>query len=127
MNQEPFVDAIRAISDLSASRAGKGALQAFLGVVKSEDPLEIEVGSTVQRASDGKLYCNPQLLKDYGRETELQNLTGELGGLGTVSGGTLLAKKAVCKDLGFSAGDNLILLTKDQQLFYILCKEVLLQ
>lgn len=126
MNNEPFVSMIQEVSSVAARQAQKGALQAFLGVVKSVEPLEIEVGSTVQRASDGKLYCNPQLLKDYSREVTLESVTGELNEVGPVSGGTLDGKPMKTTDFGFKAGDNLILLTRDQQLFYVLCKEVLL-
>lgn len=127
MNNEPFVEAVQALSGFAKRQAERGALQAFLGKVKSVEPLEIEVGTTVQRASDGKLYCNPQLLKDYSREMTLDGLTGELQEPGPVTGGKLSVKAAKTTDFGFKAGDNLILLTKDQQVFFILCKEVLLQ
>ena len=127
MNNEPFVEAVQALSGFAKRQAERGALQAFLGKVKSVEPLEIEVGTTVQRASDGNLYCNPQLMKEYSREMTLDGLTGELQDLGPVTGGKLSVKAAKTTDFGFKAGDNLILLTKDQQVFFILCKEVLLQ
>lgn len=115
-----------------ARRAQDGALQLFLGTVVTPDPLTIDVAGTLQRADEGKLWCNPELILDRDIETTA-GMSGPAGylrsGLETIpiTGGTLDYSHAyVHKPPLFAVGDRLVLLTADQQTFYIICKEVAL-
>lgn len=130
----PYTDMLETLARESGRAARSGGLQLYLGIVTKVQPLEISVNGTPQRAADGNLWCNPALLPDYAREAEIEKPSGVVAasvdcsmgsiskltafGSGRVSGTLTLA------DHGFAAGDTLLLLSRDQQTFYILCKEV---
>ena len=87
-------------------RADQPALGFRFGTVLSAEPLTIEVaGLTVT-----DIWCNEALL-ERPREAEAV-LNGE------ASSGTVTLKKAL------QAGDRVLLLSDEDQMFYILCKVV---
>ena len=130
----PYTAILEACGHEGARQARAGALRLYLGVVTSVDPLEISVNGTPQRAADGKLWCNPALLPGQVRKARLDGPAGTIGAsvdcaMGSISqitayGSGGLSGTLTLTDPGFSVGDTLILLSPDQQTFYILCKEV---
>ena len=135
---DPYTALLRSFGAAGAVQANKGALQMFLGIVKRPSPLEIDVNGTVQRAADGNIWCNQELVIDRNLKTtaEIDEISGLLepvyGQVGMASlsslavyDGKLSTKvEANIPAPGFAEGDRLIMLTRDQQSFYILCKEV---
>lgn len=129
----PYNEMLEIFARAGSERAQSGALRLYLGVVTSVDPLEISVNGTPQRAADGKLWCNPALLPGQVRKARLDGPAGTIGAsvdcaMGSISqitayGSGGLSGTLTLTDPGFSVGDTLILLSPDQQTFYILCKE----
>lgn len=130
----PYTDMLETFARESERRAQDGSLQLYLGIVTKVQPLEISVNGTPQRAADGKLWCNPALLPGHAREAKLENPSGTVGAsvncsMGSISQLTAAGSGSLSGTLtltghGFAAGDTLLLLSRDQQTFYILCKEV---
>ena len=130
----PYNEMLEIFGRAGSEQARSSALQLYLGIVKSVEPLELTVDGTPQRAADGKIWCNPALLPDYPRKAKLEETTGTIGasvncGTGAISqltatGSGTLNTKLTLTDHGFAVGDHLVLLSRDQQTFFILCKEV---
>lgn len=130
----PYTDILEAIGVEGARRASAGALRLYLGTVTRVSPLEISVNGTTQRAADGKLWCDPALLPGCARTARLDSPSGTVGAsvncsMGSISqiaanGSGSLSGTLTLTDHGFAVGDTLLLLSPDQQTFYILCKEV---
>lgn len=130
----PYNEMLEIFARAGSERAQSGALRLYLGIVKSVDPLEISVDGTTQRAADGKMWCNPALLPDYLRKAKLSEPSGTIGAsvdcsMGAISqltaaGSGALQAKLTLTDYGFDAGNHLLLLSRDMQTFFILCKEV---
>lgn len=130
----PYTAMLEACGHEGARQARAGALRMYLGTVTKISPLELSVNGTPQRAADGKLWCNPALLPNHDRTARLDNLAGTVGAsvncaMGSISqitayGSGGLSGTLTLTDPGFAVGDTLILLSPDQQTFYILCKEV---
>lgn len=130
----PYTDLLDAFGSEGGKAARAGALQLYLGIVTSVSPLEVSVNGTPQRAAGGKLWCNPALLPEDVRAARLDGLSGRLGASVNCSRGSIsqltatgsgsLSGTLALADHGFAAGDTLLLLSRDQQTFYILCKEV---
>lgn len=131
---DPYTTLLQAFGGAGAEQANRGALRMFLGTVKRASPLEIDVNGTVQRAADGNIWCNPALVPGHTYDAAIANPTGTIrasvncgsGGISqlTAGGSGTLSASLTLRDAGFSAGDRLVLLTGNQQTFYILCKEV---
>lgn len=120
----PFFEAISEISGYAEKRANRAGLQCYIGVVRTVEPFEVEIAGTIQRAANGNLYINPRLLQDYDRPVDLWNVSGDLTGLGGFGDGEISAVHAIATDYDFDTGDNLVVLSREQQTFYILCKVV---
>lgn len=130
----PYTELLEAFGHEGARQALSGALKLYLGTVTRAEPLEISVNGTTQRAGDGRLWCNPALLPGCLRKARLEEPAGTIGASTdcaegsisqlTATGSGSLSGTISLTDHGFAAGDRLLLLSSDQQTFYILCKEV---
>ncbi|MBQ7144657.1 MAG: DUF2577 family protein [Oscillospiraceae bacterium] len=113
-----------------ARKAQTGALQLYVGTVLGLDPLEIEVNETTQSAADGNLWINPQLTASAQISTPatLGGISGTLtldGERQTITEGSLAGTLSMeLPSQALAVGDLVILLTRDQQSFFVLCKEV---
>lgn len=116
-------------AEAGRDKAQAGALQLFLGTVTQVSPLIVSIAGTTQRAEDGRIWCNTAMT-----ETRQISAAASLsGGSGTMKlgddpqtvsevqiSGTLVSSLSPA---ALAVGDTLVLLTQDQQIFYILCKE----
>jgi len=99
-------------------RPGTGRqIALYRGRVIKASPLEVDVaGITV---SGAELMVNAEMVP-YAADLDLDDVSGGLNGQAV--SGSLNAAAQIRPTL--AAGDTVLLLTEDQQLFYILCKVV---
>ena len=110
----------------------KGSVRIRLGTVISASPIKIRVAETEQSAEH--FWCDAALLSGYKRSALSNHTSGELsvsagcseGSISsmTVNGGTLQFANIELLDCGFAPADQLLLLTDDDQIFYIMAKVV---
>lgn len=129
-SENAYAQIVDTLGRVGAERAAAGTLRIYLGTVLQVDPLVVDVCGTQQRQDEGRLWCNPALLAGDLGGVLLSDVAGALtiapigdSALLTATGGSLRAQ-ARRASAAFSAGDQLLMLTPDQQTFYILSKEV---
>lgn len=126
----PYVEILNAAGNEGKRRASKGALNMFLGTVVKANPITINVNSITVQAGKGNLWINPQLLA---KSIQIRNtfsastlnapvMCGDAAGSVTSFNAEGSGVATIEADL--KTGDVVVLLTRDQQSFYILCKEV---
>lgn len=96
-----------------------------IGRVVSVYPLRVETGGIVLEASE--IFVNESLVKGTERKIDFGDISGNLqinGEAAYVTGQANGAFKA--QDMGLSAEDRVILLTDEDNVFYLLCKVVML-
>ncbi len=87
----------------------------FIGTVTSAEPLQVDVGGI--SVSGGSLWVNAALIqRDYDGEIFLPSHPD--GAFSEPHGAFTL------KELPLAAGDRVVLLTEDDQVFYLVCKVV---
>lgn len=127
MEKDAYSRILKAAGEAGASESRKGALRLLLGTVVSVSPLKVSVAGTVQEAA--RFYLCDRLRSGH---QEMVSVTGtltvsarcELGGShssAAVSGGTLTATTAAAV---LKAGDRVLLLTEDEQSFYLIDRVV---
>lgn len=96
-----------------------------IGRVVSVYPLRVETGGIVLEASE--IFVNESLVKGTERKIDFGDISGNLqinGEAAYVTGQANGTFKA--QDMGLSAEDRVILLTDEDNVFYLLCKVVML-
>lgn len=91
-----------------------------LGLVLSALPLTVQCGGIVLDRED--LLVNEALLRGHKEQLELQEIAGTLHDH-PVTGGPLSATSELTEPL-LSPGDQVALLTEDNQIFALLCRVV---
>jgi len=136
-----------AMRTAGAEAASAGAVRLRLGEVLSPLPLKLDVAGTVQEAERIKICHSLTVGSTYraalkGVKQTSDGLSGPVDGdvacgghgspkLTTITGGTLYAETAAVEDLtltrleiGLRKGDIVLLLTDDDQTFYLIDKVV---
>ena len=126
MNTDPYASFVEAMRISGAEEAQKHALHMILATVLTVNPISIDVGGTTQEAS--RIYVSSHLMPGY---TETVSASGSLqisasclmgshSGM-TINGGTLILKQT---QPILKAGDQVIVLTDDNQIFILFSKVV---
>ncbi len=112
-----------------AGSGGAGGLRVRLGTVLAASPLKIDVAGTTQEAE--RFYIADRLRKGHGETVALRGGSGGFSANGhthavTLDAGTLQIGGAelVLDSPVLRAGDLVLLLTEDDQTFYLLDKVV---
>ena len=126
MNTNPYTDILETVGQLGAERARAGALRSLLATVITVDPITLDVCGTTQEAE--RVAVCSHLMRGY---SETMDAKGSLAisascswgshSSMTVNSGTLnltLAKNVL------KAGDQVVVLTSDDQSFIIFDKVV---
>lgn len=116
MDGDPFDRILETMRDVGGKAGRKGALILRHGTVLTADPLTVDVTGTTQTADH--FYIADRLQQGH---TEAVTITGLTSSTGTVDGdeATLAVRESVLQP-----GDDVILLTDDDQTFYIQDKVV---
>lgn len=126
MNTDPYAAFVEAMRQSGAEEAQKHALHMILATVLTVNPISIDVGGTTQEAS--RIYISSHLMPGY---TETVTASGSLqisascpmgshSGM-SVNGGTLTLKQT---QPILKVGDQVIVLTDDDQIFILFSKVV---
>ena len=116
MDKDPY----RSLADMMQRAAhpakDAGTLHAYLGTVLSASPLKVDVAGTTQTADH--FYLADRLRQGHAEQVAISGLTDPMG---AVDGdeATLTVRSPVLQ-----AGDLVLLLTTDDQIFYLLDKVV---
>lgn len=135
MKEDPFSGLFRTMREAGKEGIPAGNARLLHGTVLSAAPLKIDVAGTVQEAE--RFYISDRLVSGHAEKLTVSgsSVSGALDifascGNGshssmTISGGTV-ALNAVATQDGpvLKAGDEVLLLTADDQTFYILDKVV---
>lgn len=116
MEKDPYNRMVDAMQQAGQGAGKSGALHCYLGTVLSASPLKVDVAGTTQEAAH--FYIADSLLQGH---TEAVALSGLTASTGTVDGGTATL---TAREPGLQAGDLVLLLTDDDQTFYLLDKVV---
>ncbi len=129
MEGDAFEKLYRLMRQAGGEESRAGGLRLRLGTVRGADPLRVDVGGTEQEA--GRFYIAERLLQG---SREQVTLSGGSGGF-TANGGShsvsLVADTLRISDTALTRaepvlrpGDRVLLLTEDDQTFYLLDKVV---
>lgn len=135
MEQDPYSELFHIMRTAGRSGGPVGPAHLRLGEVLSALPLKVDVAGTVQEAD--RFYISHRLLQDH-TETLALECSGVSGGLQisascpygahssmSVGSGTLSARAAATQaEPVLKAGDLALLLTEDDQVFYLIDKVV---
>lgn len=116
MQGDPYSRLLEVMRDEGAGAAREGALQITRGTILASTPLTLDVDGTTQEAE--RVYISARLLEGH---TEPVSLSGLTCATGAVDGSeaVLAVREPVLK-----AGDTVLLLTEDNQTFYLMDKVV---
>ena len=110
---------LSAMGQMGAEKQGPMTLAIGQVVAGSQEGLQVQCGGNILTAAD--LWVNEALLEGYSPK-----LTGTLPGT-CPDGGTPtpVAKDQLTRsEFALTAGDRVVLLTQDEQAYYLLCKVV---
>ncbi|WP_295581092.1 DUF2577 family protein [uncultured Oscillibacter sp.] len=129
MEGDVFEKLYRLMRRAGGEESRAGGLRLRLGTVRAADPLQVDVGGTAQEAA--RFYIAQRLLRGFRERVTLSGGTGGFtanGGTHSVSlvAGTLLVSdtELATAEPVLRAGDRVLLLTEDDQTFYLLDKVV---
>lgn len=116
MAGDPCSRLLKLMRTEGSGAAQEGALRITLGTVLSTSPLTLDVAGTLQEAE--RVYICARLLQGHMEQAALSGLTCATG---TVDGSeaVLEVREPILK-----AGDTVLLLTNDNQTFYLMDKVV---
>jgi len=116
MQGDPYSRLRRMIRTEGAGAAQEGALRITPGTVLSTSPFTVDVAGTTQEAE--RVYISARLLQGHTEPVALSGLTCATGAVDG-SEAVLTVRKPVLQ-----AGDTVLLLTNDNQTFYLIDKVV---
>ena len=104
------------------------------GLVLSAEPLSIKAGGLPIPLDGSCVWVNESLVREHRQKLALEELSGSLEGQGScsdggtvsgfsVTGGTVETQARLIEPL-LRAGDQVVLLSEDDQQFYLICKVV---
>lgn len=116
MQGSPYTRLRKLMRTEGARQAKTDALRIARGTVLSTSPLALDVEGTPQEAE--RIYISARLLQGHTEPVELSGLTCPTG---AVDGGEAML---TLREPGLKAGDTVLLLTDDDQIFYLIDKVV---
>lgn len=116
MQGDPYTRMRKLMQDEGAGAARAGALRIARGTVLSASPLALDVEGTPQEAE--RVYLCAGLLQGHTESVALSGLTSSTG---TVDGSEAVL---TVREPVLQAGDTVLLLTDDNQTFYLIDKVV---
>lgn len=136
MQENAYSELVSIMRETAKPKGPMGPIHLRLGVVLEADPLKVDVAGTIQEAE--RFYISHRLVKGHQELLELDcsGVNGNLSiqascGYGShssmsVSSGTLNTPRCVAAQAEpvLKAGDEVLLLTEDDQTFYLMDKVV---
>lgn len=126
---------MNAVTSASARKARENAVRIRIGTVISVNPVKIRVAETEQDASH--FWCDAFLISGYRRMAAALDVNGRLSVVAGCSEGSISSiqinsglmhlSPLQITDAGFSVNDKLLLLSDDDQTFFIISKVVKLE